>query len=99
MEEFSGTDDILTEREPGGPLHCRATCRIQQPLSSVGPLPSLGEYLDENPGTAAGNMWIEPELVLGRSSRERLGCPIQTPVALLDRIGCKRARRESTATR
>ena len=43
-------------------------------------------YLDENPGVAVNTLWIEKDLQLGMSSKERVGYPTQKPVALYERI-------------
>ena len=43
-------------------------------------------YLDESPGSAIGNLWIEKGLQLAQSAKERTGYPTQKPLALLERI-------------
>lgn len=43
-------------------------------------------YLDESPGRAVGDLWIEDGLQLNTSSAERTGYPTQKPLALLERI-------------
>ena len=43
-------------------------------------------YLDESPGRAVGNLWIEDGLQLNTSSAQRTGYPTQKPEALLERI-------------
>ena len=43
-------------------------------------------YLDESPGRAVGNLWIDDGLQINTSSSERTGYPTQKPVALLERI-------------
>jgi DNA modification methylase len=48
-------------------------------------LPRLKQYLDEMPGVALQNMWIDIPPIASQSA-ERLGYPTQKPLALLDRI-------------
>ena len=43
-------------------------------------------YLDESPGRAIGNLWVEDGLQLNTSSKERTEYPTQKPVALYERI-------------
>ena len=43
-------------------------------------------YLDESPGRAVGNLWVEEGLQINTSSSERTGYPTQKPLALLERI-------------
>ena len=43
-------------------------------------------YLDESPGRAIGNLWVEEGLQLNTSSREREYWATQKPLALLQRI-------------
>ena len=43
-------------------------------------------YLEDSPGRAIGNLWVEDDLQLNTSSAERVGYPTQKPLALLDRI-------------
>ena len=43
-------------------------------------------YLDESPGRAVGNLWVEDGLQLNTSSQERTGYPTQKPLALYERI-------------
>ena len=43
-------------------------------------------YLDESPGAACTSLWVENDLTLGQSSRERTGYPTQKPQALARRI-------------
>ena len=43
-------------------------------------------YLDESPGRAVGNLWVEEGLQLNTSSSERTSYPTQKPLALLERI-------------
>ena len=43
-------------------------------------------YLDESPGRAVGNLWIEDGLQLNTSSSEKVGYPTQKPIALYERI-------------
>ncbi len=43
-------------------------------------------YLDEQPGSAVGTLWIEDGLQLNTSSNERTGSPDQKPVSLYERI-------------
>ena len=43
-------------------------------------------YLDESPGRAVGNLWVEEGLQLNTSSRERTGWATQKPLAMLQRI-------------
>ena len=43
-------------------------------------------YLDQQPGSAIGSLWVEKGLQLNTSSRERTGYPTQKPEALLERI-------------
>jgi len=43
-------------------------------------------YLDESPGSAIGNLWVEKGLQLGQGSRERTGYRTQKPLTLLRRI-------------
>ncbi|MCH1867088.1 DNA methyltransferase [Nocardioides sp. CFH 31398] len=47
--------------------------------------PRLKQYLDENPGPVAGNIWTDIAPLNSRA-RERLGYPTQKPEALLARI-------------
>jgi hypothetical protein len=47
-------------------------------------LPRLKQYLDDNPGVEIGTTWEDiPSVVPGR---ERTGYPIQTPLALMERV-------------
>jgi DNA modification methylase len=48
-------------------------------------LPRLKQYLDEMPGVALQNMWIDIPPISSQAA-ERLGYPTQKPLALLDRI-------------
>ncbi len=48
-------------------------------------LPRLKQYLDDMPGVALQNMWIDIPPIASQSA-ERLGYPTQKPLALLDRI-------------
>jgi DNA modification methylase len=48
-------------------------------------LPRLKQYLEEMPGVALQNVWIDIP-PLASQSAERLGYPTQKPLALLDRI-------------
>ncbi len=43
-------------------------------------------YLDESPGRAVGNLWVEDGLQLNTSSQERTGYPTQKPLALYERV-------------
>ncbi len=43
-------------------------------------------YLDDQPGSMIGSLWVEDGLQLNTSSHERLGYPTQKPLALLERI-------------
>ena len=43
-------------------------------------------YLDDQPGALIGSLWVERNLQLNTSSKERLGYPTQKPLALLERI-------------
>ena len=43
-------------------------------------------YLDEQPGSAIGTLWVEDGMQLNTSSAERTGYPTQKPVALAERI-------------
>ena len=43
-------------------------------------------YLDESPGRAVGNLWVEDGLQLNTSTKERTGWQTQKPIALLERI-------------
>lgn len=43
-------------------------------------------YLDEQPGSAIGSLWVEDGLQLNTSSNERTGSPDQKPVSLYERI-------------
>ena len=43
-------------------------------------------YLDEQPGSAVGSLWVEDGLQLNTSSNERTGSPDQKPIALYERI-------------
>ena len=43
-------------------------------------------YLDEKPGISIGSLWVEKDLQLGMSSKERTGYPTQKPLSLLERI-------------
>jgi DNA modification methylase len=48
-------------------------------------LPRLKQYLDEMPGVALQNMWIDIPPISSQAN-ERLGYPTQKPLALLERI-------------
>ena len=43
-------------------------------------------YLDEQPGSAIGTLWVEDGIQLNTSSAERTGYPTQKPIALAERI-------------
>ncbi len=43
-------------------------------------------YLDKQPGSAIGSLWVEDGLQLNTSSAERTGYPTQKPLALYERI-------------
>ena len=43
-------------------------------------------YLDEQPGSAIGSLWVEDGLQLNTSSAERTGYPTQKPLALYERM-------------
>ena len=48
--------------------------------------PNRRKYLDEHEGVAVTDLWVETELTLRSTSKERLGYPTQKPVALYERI-------------
>ena len=43
-------------------------------------------YLEDSPGRAIGNLWVEDDLQLNTSSAERVGYPTQKPIKLLERV-------------
>ena len=43
-------------------------------------------YLDEQPGSAIGSLWVEDGLQLNTSSAERTNWPTQKPISLMQRI-------------